>query len=205
MTLSIARGDARGGIRYCWLVAHRDSHLAAIGLGANLPSPAGTPERTLLAAMDGLAAAGAIVARSSLYRTEPVGYADQPAFVNAAVTLTTALDPEALLDFLLAAERRYGRDRGRELILTPQTRGPRTLDLDLLLFDDLEVNSPRLTLPHPSLAERRFVLAPLSEIAPDLRHPLLGKTVAELLAALPDDGPNRRAAVQKIYSPQARP
>jgi 2-amino-4-hydroxy-6-hydroxymethyldihydropteridine diphosphokinase len=175
-------------------------HLAAIGLGANLPSPAGAPEQTLLAAIDDLAAAGTVVARSSLYRTEPVGYADQPAFVNAAVTFTTALAPEALLDFLLATERRYGRDRSRGL-----TNAPRTLDLDLLLMDDMVVTWPRLTLPHPALAERRFVLVPLCEITPDLHHPVLGKSMAELLAALPEQGANRQGAVEKIYSPQARP
>jgi 2-amino-4-hydroxy-6-hydroxymethyldihydropteridine diphosphokinase len=184
-------------------VAHRDGHLAAIGLGANLSSAAGPPEQTLRAVMDDFAGVGTVVARSSLYRSEPVGYADQPAFVNAAVTLTTALDPKTLLDFLLATERHYGRDRGRDV--GSHTQGPRTLDLDLLLFDEMVLNSANLTLPHSALAQRRFVLAPLSEIAPGFRHPILGKTVAELLAALPDDGPNRRDAVQKIYSPQARP
>ncbi len=169
------------------------SHLAAIALGANLPSLAGPPEQTLSAAMDDLAAAGTIFARSSLYCTEPVGIAKQPPFVNAAVTLATDLDPEALLDLLLAVERRYGRDR-----VSGARNGPRTLDLDLLLLDDLVVNSPRLTLPHSALAERRFVLAPLCEIAPNLRHPILGKSMAELLATLPDEGPNRAAAVQKL-------
>jgi 2-amino-4-hydroxy-6-hydroxymethyldihydropteridine diphosphokinase len=175
------------------------SPLAAISLGANLPSKAGSPEQTLLAAIDELAGAGRVEARSSLYRTEPVGIADQPAFVNAAVTLTTTLAPEALLDFLLSIERRYGRDRQND-----PPRGPRTLDLDLLLFDDLVVHLSNLTLPHPGLAERRFVLAPLAEIAPDLRDPLLGRTVAELLANLPDTGANRIEAVRKIYSAQAR-
>ncbi|MFY9745173.1 MAG: 2-amino-4-hydroxy-6-hydroxymethyldihydropteridine diphosphokinase [Acidobacteriaceae bacterium] len=171
------------------------STLAAIALGANLPSFAGQPEQTLSAAMGDLAAAGSIVARSSLYRTEPVGYTDQPPFVNAAVTLATDLDAETLLDRLLAIERRYGRDRASG---TPN--GPRTLDLDLLLLGDRVVNSPRLTLPHPALAERRFVLAPLCEIAPNTRHPVLGKTMAELLAALPGEGPNRAGAVLKLPS-----
>lgn len=175
------------------------SPLAAIGLGANLPSPAGPPEQTLLAAMDDLGAAGKVQARSSLYRTEPVGFADQPAFVNAAATLETELEPEELLDFLLGIERRYGRDRSTGL---PDRA--RSLDLDLLLFDDRIVNSPKLTLPHPALARRRFVLAPLAEIAPDLRPPALGGTVKELLEQLADEGANRIEAVRKIYSPQPR-
>ncbi len=173
------------------------SPLAAIGLGANLPSPAGAPEQTILAAIDDLSAAGKVVARSSLYRTDPVGLADQPAFVNAAVTFETALAPEALLDFLLSVERRYGRERSVD-----PPKGPRTLDLDLLLMDGLVLHSPYLTLPHPALAERRFVLVPLAEIAPGLRHPVLSKNIAELLADLPAEGPNRIESVRKIYSPQ---
>jgi 2-amino-4-hydroxy-6-hydroxymethyldihydropteridine diphosphokinase len=172
-------------------------HWAAIGLGANLSSQAGTPEQTLTAAMQELAAAGRLAARSSLYRTEPVDCGDQPAFVNAAALLETDLEPGALLDFLLALERKYGRNRSHG-----QPRGPRTLDLDLLLMDDVALDGPRLTLPHPALAQRRFVLAPLSEIAPAIRHPVLGKTMAELLAELPDAGANRAAAVQKLIVPQ---
>jgi 2-amino-4-hydroxy-6-hydroxymethyldihydropteridine diphosphokinase len=168
-------------------------HVAFIGLGANLPSLGGAPEETLVSAIADLATAGRVVARSSLYRTEPVGYQNQPAFMNAAVQLETELEPEGLLDRLLAIEGSYGRDRSRDL-----PKGPRTLDLDLLLMDDLVVNSPRLTLPHPALAERRFVLAPLAEIVPDLQHPAMGATMTELLAALPDEGANRKDAVQKL-------
>lgn len=149
--------------------------------------------------MNDLAGSGRVVAGSSLYSTEPVGFADQPAFVNAAVTLKTAFDPEPLLDFLLGIERRYGRDRRSDL-----RNHPRTLDLDLLLLDDLIVHSPGLILPHPGLAGRRFVLAPLCEIAPSLRHPVLGKTVAELLDALPSEGPNGFDTVRKLSSGRAQ-
>jgi 2-amino-4-hydroxy-6-hydroxymethyldihydropteridine diphosphokinase len=146
--------------------------------------------------MTELAGAGRVVARSSLYRTEPVGMEQQPAFVNAVAEIETEMEPEALLEFLRTLERHHGRDRTREAY-----KGPRTLDLDLLLVDDQVLATPRLTLPHPALAERRFVLEPLAEIAPETVHPVLRKTVSELLAELPDEGANRREAVRKLDQP----
>lgn len=183
-------------LRYCERVRHR----AAIGLGANLPSPAGSPAHTLEAAIAELAATGIVLARSSLYRTAPLEVQEQPPFLNAAALLETALDPETLLEFLLSTERTYGRNRERD-----QPKGPRTLDLDLLLMDDLVLQSPTLTLPHPAMAVRRFVLAPLVEIAPHLRHPVLDKTIAELLADLPTTGPNGLESVLKFEPGQPLP
>jgi 2-amino-4-hydroxy-6-hydroxymethyldihydropteridine diphosphokinase len=162
-------------------------------MGANLPSPAGPPEATLRQAVEDLAEAGRVTALSHLYRTEPVGLAAQPAFVNAVARVETDVEPEALLECLLAIERRYGRNRS----LDPP-KGPRTLDLDLLLMDDLSLRTERLILPHPGLAGRRFVLDPLAELAPELRIPGLGATVREILAALPDEGANRRDAVRRL-------
>ena len=121
--------------------------VAYIGLGSNLGSPAGPPAEIVSAAVESLATLGVIVARSSLYMTEPVGYAGQPGFVNAVVALRTDMDPEKLLHCLLVIERSFGRDRA-----TSVPKGPRTLDLDLLLMGDVILESPSLAVPHPELA-----------------------------------------------------
>ena len=165
--------------------------LAYIALGANLPSSAGLPEATLAAAVEPLAALGRIAARSSLYSTAPVDFPDQPRFVNAVVALETDRSPRELLNGLLAIEQDFGRDRAAS-----PPNGPRTLDLDILLYGDLVLGASGLEIPHPRLASRAFVLVPLNEIAPDLRDPRSGKTAAQLLQALTDH--TEQEAVVKI-------
>jgi 2-amino-4-hydroxy-6-hydroxymethyldihydropteridine diphosphokinase len=166
---------------------------AYIALGSNLDSEHGDRAETLSLASERLGLLGRVTARSSLYETEPVGYHEQPAFLNAVVALETELKPLPLLHALLAIERELGRDRSHAV-----RNGPRTLDLDLLLMGDSINEGEELTLPHPALAQRRFVLAPLAEIAPQLRHPQRRQTMAELLGLLPDEGENRISAVRRL-------
>ena len=148
-------------------------NIAYVALGANLGDPA-TTVRAALGALANLPESR-VVRSSSLYRTKPVGIADQPEFVNAVAQLETTLRPEALLDALLDVEQRFGRIRAEK-------NGPRTLDLDLLLYDDQFLELPRLTLPHPRLHLRAFVLQPLAEIAPNLIIPGRGNIAAWLPA-----------------------
>ena len=149
-----------------------------LGLGSNV----GDPQAHLRAAVEALREHGVEVeAASSLYETEPVGeILDQPDFLNAAVRIRTELEPEALLDLCKAIEVEHGR------MLGAPRHGPRPLDVDLLLLDDLRLDSDRLTLPHPQLTRRRFVLEPLVELEPDLTLPD-GSRLTEALAALGED------------------
>jgi 2-amino-4-hydroxy-6-hydroxymethyldihydropteridine diphosphokinase len=148
---------------------------AYVGLGANL----GHREATIRAAVEALGAEEGveIVALSTLRETEPVGVGEQPLFLNGVVALDTTLSARELLDRLLEIEQRFGRVR------TPGEHGPRTLDLDLLLYGDDAIDEPGLTLPHPRLHERRFVLEPLGELAPGLVVPGRG-AVESLLSGV---------------------
>ena len=157
------------------------SHTAYIALGANLDDPQAAV-RAALAALDRLPDSR-VTASSSLYRTAPIGLAGQPDFINAVAMLETGLAPEELLDALLDLEARFGRVRR-------DRNGPRTLDLDLLLYNDIELDLPRLILPHPRLHLRAFVLHPLAEIAPELAIPGRG-SVAAWLPAVANQGVDR--------------
>lgn len=153
-----------------------------LSLGSNV----GDREGNLNAAIERLRALGEVVAVSSFYETEPVEFTAQPWFLNCAVKLDTEKTPEQLLAGLLDIEQKLGRRRGRD-------KGPRIIDLDILLFGELIVKEQGLTIPHPAMHERRFVLEPLGEIAEDARHPVLKRPVRELLDALPTGQAVRKA------------
>jgi 2-amino-4-hydroxy-6-hydroxymethyldihydropteridine diphosphokinase len=156
-----------------------DTHIAYLSVGSNL----GDKLRNCRRALEALAADGAVrvQARSRVYRTEPVDYTEQEWFINQVVRVETELEPAALLDRLQEVQRRLGRTK-------PAVRfGPRVVDLDILLYDRLVLEGPRLSLPHPRMHRRRFVLKPLCDIDPDLVHPVLGRDVRTLLAELGEE------------------
>jgi 2-amino-4-hydroxy-6-hydroxymethyldihydropteridine diphosphokinase len=146
-----------------------------LSLGSNL----GNREANLRAAVNALEKARVVVLRASpLYETEPVENTKQGWFLNLVVEGETKLMPDQLLERIMRIERELGRTRRIP-------KGPRTIDIDILLFGHSIVHSPTLEIPHPSMAQRRFVLVPLADLAPELRHPLTGKTVREMLDAAP--------------------
>jgi 2-amino-4-hydroxy-6-hydroxymethyldihydropteridine diphosphokinase len=158
-----------------------------IALGGNVGDVRATFEKAI-ANICGMAQA-ALVARSSDYATPPWGEEDQPPFINACIAIDTALDPHALLFTLHKVEQKFGRDRAKE-----RRWGPRTLDLDMIAYDDMSIDKLELTLPHPRLFERAFVLVPLAEIAPD--RLIRGRRIKDALADLSTEGierfPDRR-------------
>jgi 2-amino-4-hydroxy-6-hydroxymethyldihydropteridine diphosphokinase len=155
---------------------------ALVGLGGNVGDVRATLDEAVRRFADGLDVK--LIARSSDYRTPPWGVTDQPPFINCAIVVETALSPHALLDRALAVECALGRNRERE-----RRWGPRTIDIDLLAYDDLALNEPDLSLPHPRLFERAFVLLPLAEIAPD--RVIGGRRVREAAARIDGAGIER--------------
>lgn len=148
--------------------------LVYLSLGSNV----GDRAANLNAAIDRIASLGRVIAVSSFYETEPVEFAAQPWFLNCAVELDTEKMPRQLLAAILDIEKEMGRRR-------VQKKGPRTLDIDILLFGNSTIKTKGLTIPHPAMHERRFVLAPLAEIAPEARHPVFKRTARELRDLLP--------------------
>ena len=145
------------------------SHIAYLSLGSNL----GDRALNLHKANTHLDPKVQSILRSSIYETDPWGYADQPAFLNQVIKAETSLEPLELLAFIKEIEVSMGRQETFRF-------GPRLIDLDILFYDDLVLDTPKLTIPHPRILERAFVLIPLAEIAPDLHHPILNKTIQEL-------------------------
>jgi 2-amino-4-hydroxy-6-hydroxymethyldihydropteridine diphosphokinase len=155
---------------------------ALVGLGGNLGEVRATLDQAVAAFCDGTEVR--LLAQSSDYQTPPWGVIDQPPFVNRCMSVATALAPHALLDRALEVERMFGRDRSRE-----QRWGPRPIDIDLLAYDDVAIAEPGLTLPHPRLFERAFVLLPLAEIVPD--RVIAGVRVRDALARVDAQGIER--------------
>ena len=153
-----------------------------IALGGNVGDVRTTLAQAIAAICD--LAQATLVARSRDYQTPPWGDRDQPPFINACIAIATSLDPHTLLATLQTIEATFGRDRSAE-----RHWGPRTLDLDILAYDDLRIDTPDLTLPHPRLFERAFVLVPLADIAPD--RPIGGRTARQTLQELPAEGITR--------------
>lgn len=151
--------------------------IAYIGLGSNMGDKAANLKRAIEEL--GKVPGNKVLAVSSFYETEPVGNIEQDWFINAAVKIETGLTPRELLEVLLKIEKELGRVRDERW-------GPRAIDLDILLYDDLVLNDEGLVIPHPYLHERGFVLVPLSEIAPEVIHPIFKKSIQELLEELED-------------------
>ncbi len=165
-------------------------NLAYLSLGSNV----GDREGQLREAKTRLGTVGRVVAVSSFYETEPVEFTQQPWFLNCAVALETSVTPRQLMTAILHIEEEMGRQR-------VQKKGPRSIDIDILLFDGTTVDSEELTIPHPAMQLRRFVLEPLAEIAPEVFHPVLKKTVRELLDALPAGQVVRKLEPEPRISP----